>query len=350
LNLKATKKAAQRAVVRIMESERKSAVGAAQDNQLALLRNLVESPLRQMQESNEAQKAMSAKIDSLQATNDTQHRTIEALRALSGENVRKPTYSQVAQTGTALLNEAEKVTIPSSPKVSSAPQSMRLDERAVSIDTGRAKVSTTDFSEIKEKLQQGIDNLGITKGLNIQFLRPGPGTRIEVVFENKAQAEKARKHTQWAKSQYQGTRVQGEKWYPVKCDMVAKQAVLDRSVADDKTLSQTVCQNFSKDNGAEGIDFTATKAHWLSKVDYKKKVGSLVIWLKSKFAADYLLKSGTAIFGATGAYRSNWDLRKKELPCFNCQKYGHKQAECKSAVSAPTAPEHTPALSALGRN
>jgi hypothetical protein len=123
----------------------------------------------------------------------------------------------------------------------------------------------------------------------------------------------------WATSQYQGTRVKGEKWHPVKCDMVAKQAILHRSVADDKTLSQTVCQNFSKDNQAEGIDFTATKAHWLSREDYKKKVGSLVIWLKTKFAADYLLKSGTASFGATGAYCSKRDLREKELPCFNCQ-------------------------------
>jgi hypothetical protein len=114
--------------------------------------------------------------------------------------------------------------------------------------------------------------------------------------------------------------------------MVAKQAVLDRSVADDKTLSQTVCQNFSKDNQAEGIDFTATKVHWLSKTDYKKKVGSLVIWLKSKFAADHLLSTGTAIFGATGAYCSKWELREKELPCFNCNRYGHKQAECKSKI------------------
>lgn len=112
--------------------------------------------------------------------------------------------------------------------------------------------------------------------------------------------------------------------------MVAKQAVLDRSVADDKTLCQTVCQNFSKDNQAEGIDFTAAKVHWLSKTDYKKKVGSLVIWLKSKFAADHLLSTGTAIFGATGAYCSKWELREKELPCFNCNRYGHNQAECKS--------------------
>ena len=47
----------------------------------------------------------------------------------------------------------------------------------------------------------------------------------------------------------------------MKCDMVAKQVVLDRVVADDKTLSQTVYQNFSKDNQAEGIDFTATKVY-----------------------------------------------------------------------------------------
>lgn len=47
----------------------------------------------------------------------------------------------------------------------------------------------------------------------------------------------------------------------MKCDMVAKQAVLDRSVADDKTLTQTVCRDFSNNNEADGIDFTVTKAH-----------------------------------------------------------------------------------------
>ena len=51
----------------------------------------------------------------------TQDKTIEALRALSEENVRKPTYSQVAQIGSTPLNEDQKVTVPSSPKGSSAP-------------------------------------------------------------------------------------------------------------------------------------------------------------------------------------------------------------------------------------
>jgi hypothetical protein len=45
LNLKATRKATQRAVVRITKFERKSVVEAAQGDQLALLRNLLESLL-----------------------------------------------------------------------------------------------------------------------------------------------------------------------------------------------------------------------------------------------------------------------------------------------------------------
>ena len=64
---------------------------------------------------------------------------------------------------------------------------------------------------------------------------------------------------------------------------------MDRTADDGKTLQQTLCHEFSKENTAEGIDFTAMKVHWLSKIDSAKKVGSLVIWLKNKLAADYLL-------------------------------------------------------------
>jgi hypothetical protein len=128
-----------------------------------------------------------------------------------------------------------------------------------------------------------------------------------------------------------GTRVRGEEWYPIKCDMVAKQTVMDGEAGDGKTLRKDVCQAFTKDNVRDGHDFTAMKVHWLSKADLTKKVGSLVIWLKSKLAAEHLLQSGTAIFGATGAYCSKWERREDNFPCFNCNKYGHKQASCTAA-------------------
>ena len=54
----------------------------------------------------------------------------------------------------------------------------------------------------------------------------------------------------------------------------------------------------------EGIDCTAIKARWISKGDSVKKTGSLVIWLKYKAAAAYLLEKGTAIFGATRSFCS----------------------------------------------
>lgn len=122
---------------------------------------------------------------------------------------------------------------------------------------------------------------------------------------------------------------------------MAKLAVMDRAMDDGKTLRQTLCHEFSKENTAEGIDFTAMKIHWLSKTDVTKKVGSLVIWLKNKLAADYLLSSGTAIFGATRAYCSKWEKRDDNLPCFNCNKYGHKQASCKPAPKCAHAQDNT---------
>jgi hypothetical protein len=152
-----------------------------------------------------------------------------------------------------------------------------VNERAVSLDTGRTKGETTDYVAVKQKLQQGLDKPKVTEGLKIQFLRSEPGERIDVVFQEKKQAEKARKHTGWATGQLPGTRVKGEECFPVKCDMVAKLAVMDRAVDDGKTIGQTLCQEFGKENTAEAIDFTAMKVLWLSKIDVARKAGSLVI-------------------------------------------------------------------------
>jgi hypothetical protein len=58
-----------------------------------------------------------------------------------------------------------------------------------------------------------------------------------------------------------GTRIKGEEWYLIKCDIVVKQAVIDEKASDDKTLKTTVYQDFGKDNGIEGYDFTAMKVH-----------------------------------------------------------------------------------------
>jgi hypothetical protein len=74
-----------------------------------------------------------------------------------------------------------------------------------------------------------------------------------------------------------GIRVKGEEWFPIKCDMVAKQAVMDSEVGDRKTLKKDVYQAFTKDNARDEHDFIAIKVHWLSRSDLTKKVGLLMI-------------------------------------------------------------------------
>jgi hypothetical protein len=80
-------------------------------------------------------------------------------------------------------------------KERSPTDTVRKDERAVRIDTGRTKAEKTDFVVVKERLQSGLDKAKVTEGLKIEFLRPGPGERIEVVFKKAEKAEKARKYT-----------------------------------------------------------------------------------------------------------------------------------------------------------
>lgn len=321
------------------ELERKRKAEQSLVDQITALREVVTHLVegqREQKARDEEQKIQLGKqaelIKELIHESRSQQPNIAGLQAAVGKGVQKPTYSQVATEKPG--QTAERVlTVKSSGHIqgSHLVNHMAVDERTVRLDTGRTKADKSDFVALKEKLQQGFEKTKSTEDLKIQFLRPGPGERIDVVFSEKNQAEKARKHTGWATVQFPGTRVRGEEWYPVKCDMVAKLAVMDRSIDDGKTLRETLCQEFSKENTAEGIDFTAMKVHWLSKFDIAKKVGSLVIWLKNNTAADHLLSTGTAIFGATGAYCSRWEKRDDNLPCFNCNKYGHKQASCKAA-------------------
>jgi len=253
---------------------------------------------------------------------------------MMADNVRQPSYSE-AVTGhkttdgragrpTQADNARSTATKHSSPRV--------RDERAVPIDVGRYKGAKTDFAAIKAKLQDSVKVNKVTEGLTVKCLRPGPGDRIEVVFENKEEASKAKTHTRWLTSGMPGARVAGEQWYPVKCDNVVKQCVLDEELNDGKTLKKDFLREFRADNKCEAAECTAMKATWLSRVDVTKKVGSLVVWLKNKVDADYLLRSGTAMFGATGAYCSSFIIKDNSGPCYHCNRYGHKQASCTSHI------------------
>lgn len=206
------------------------------------------------------------------------------------------------------------------------------DDRAVSIDIGRFKGSKNNYNVIRDGFRSGLKINKVTEKLTIKCLRPGPGDRIDVVFADKDEANKAKQHTRWLTSSLVGAHVKGEQWYPVKLDSVVKQCVLDQEVNDGKTLNKDFAKDFKADNGCETAECTVMKANWLSNVDVKKKAGSMVIWLKDRVNAEFLLRTGTAMFGATDAFCSPFVVRDNSGPCYHYNRYGHKQASCTSYI------------------
>lgn len=302
------------------------------------LRELVQKLATMIQEQREEGKVRATQSEK---QIDSQTRKIELLHGVVEKGVSKPSYSEIVQgNNRSQPSQAAQSTTPRTdgPRSQSTKGELRAtsprykDERVVSIDTiSTALEDKRDLIQVKESLQQSIDRHEAVRGTKIQCIRP-LGTRgINVVFETTDQAERAKAHPEWIPTALTGARLKSDEWYPVKCDGVAKQIVLDETEKDEKTLRQEVLERFKKDNSTDEIDCTAMKASWLSRNYPDKTMGSLAIYLKAKKAADYLFSLGNAIFGPVGATCSHFERLENDGPCFNCNKYGHKQTNCRRA-------------------
>ncbi len=148
------------------------------------------------------------------------------------------------------------------------------DKCSITINTTRFKGEKTDFIHFKATLQSSIDETASLRGVRIKCLRELAGERINVVFATEEDAKKARANGEWLGTAMPEARLKSEEWYPVKCDMVSKRAVLDETIEGGRTLREEVCMEFARDNHGDNIDFTAKKASWLGKFDTLKRSGS----------------------------------------------------------------------------
>ena len=160
----------------------------------------------------ESNKAILDRNKELMETIKAQGEEIKALRALIQANMSQQTYSGV------VVNSDRLVALRSSQTGSTSAASSQMrkektqvqDDRAVSIDMGRFKGSKNNYNVIRDGLRAGLKVNKITEKLTIKCLRPGPGDRIDVVFANKDEADKAKQHTRLLASSLTGTRVKGE--------------------------------------------------------------------------------------------------------------------------------------------
>jgi hypothetical protein len=181
---------------------------------------------------------------------------------------------------------------------------------------------------MREALNRSLRLFKVTEDIAIEYIRLRQTDSADLVFSSAEDRDRARQHPRWLTSAMPEARMRGEQWYPVKCDGVAKDAVMDLEKDDGKTLQSGLLSEFKEQNSTDTIDCIATKAAWLSKRHSGKRVGSLVIWLKQPAATEYLIQKGIAKFGASGAFCSKFEQRAGPNLCYNCNRYGHKQANC----------------------
>lgn len=89
---------------------------------------------------------------------------------------------------------------------------------------------------------------------------PPRDSPLDVVFETVLQADKAKEHPQWASKALLGARLKRDTWYPVKCDGVAKQIVVDETAKDGRTLRPEILARFRNEDSTQDVDCTAMKA------------------------------------------------------------------------------------------
>ena len=252
------------------------------------------------------------------------------MRHIETETVRKTTYAAVAGSGTPPCTQVQADT---SVRQAILPQSRSTraedDSQAIVINLNRYKGDKTDILGMKEKIMTSLEGYNTSRGLKVASLRPIPGDRVSVNFASEIDADKAREHTEWLNAALPEAKIKSEEWYPIKCDIVAKQAVLDTDKNDDRSLRTSICEDFKKDNSTQDLDCTAYKARWLSRPNNNKNMGSLVIWLKNRFTAEHMLSTGRAVFGAYGALCSRYVKDINDGPCYNCNTYGHMQSNCR---------------------
>jgi hypothetical protein len=267
----------------------------------------------------------------LQRENEDLQKENRELRAtITGNSVRRPTFAEIARRGSGgSTTTGADTSVRTSSDENHTRIRMEDDPRTITINTFRVEGEKHDFNIVKGMLQRTISSYKVLEGVWIECLRPLPGDRINVVFRTEEEARKAREHKQWVTTAMPTARVKGEPWYPIKCDMVAKEAVCRTGEGDKVMLKTEVCEKFKDDNSEGGLDCTAYQARWLSKPNPQKRTGSLVIWLKNKLSAEHLLRKGQVLFGAYGAFCSQYYSAPSDGPCYNCNSYGHKQSHCK---------------------
>jgi hypothetical protein len=206
-------------------------------------------------------------------------------------------------------------------------QPLANEGKTIDIDISRARGNKDDRNRVKDKRIKALQENPNTGDVEVELLCEIYTNKVELCLATVEQAQRTRDNPRWIEKAMPGARIRGEAWFPIKVDGIAKSVVLDPQ-AGGKSLRPEVVANFAADNSNDSTDCTAIKATWISRPSDNVN-GSMIVWLRKREAAAYLLRKLTVIFGPTAGFAAPYVPKENNDRCFNCNAYGHYQFKCK---------------------
>jgi hypothetical protein len=192
----------------------------------------------------------------------------------------------------------------------------------VTIDTRRAKdqskAALDNIPETEQRIKATIQAIEGLKEVEITGIQVR-GHNVRVLTPTEREAALLRTNDKWIHEIFEGARTRGEDWHPIKIDDVVKAAVMSE---DAHTIKDSFAQTFCAENGVSGV----MKSFWLSKGD--KRTGSMAVFLASATEAGRLRENRLVKVGGQIAFASEYQRMPRPNRCYNCNRYGHRQARC----------------------
>jgi len=267
---------------------------------------------------------------------ETQNQTLLDMMTKSANEQVKMTQSWAQVAARAPAPPTSSPTPPgSSPSLPNGPmnphssvsQTSLVSRSAIILDLARTTDRTSDFPQLKDKINAALRKHEATKEVRCTGLqrRAGGEDQVKITLASEEAARQARQNEQWLREpRFHEARILGEQWYPIKVDRVNRSAISPNSTTE---ITQDATEAIAQENGVR-----IQRIRWLSKAS-DKTYGSVVVFLADHQEAEALLAKGMMDFGGEMAYTRTYERRQGPTRCFKCHGYGHVEARCKATAA-----------------
>jgi hypothetical protein len=259
---------------------------------------------------------MGEKLASLEGETVALRSEVTALRGeLKKQTQEKPTWAAIA---------AQRQGITADSKIHGT-QPQPSNQAPPGITVNIAKLSDPMFDtknpkEIRNRVLQAFKSHESTRDISWAGITIGTTdpNRVRIHLRTLEDVRKAKKHDEWTHSHFEGMRIQGDQWYPIKIDSVNKTHICDETRMN---IREDTCERLGLENGVE-----IKKTRFLGRPNPDKQFCSVVIYLQNKEDAEALLLKRVLEIEGGIAYTKVYEPRTGPKRCFNCHKFGNHEA------------------------